>query len=135
MFGAPTTTAAWRTPGTHAAIDETNEKEFARSAAQEQKLMYKDVLNKLAKLPDDQRAVLLLIAAEDLSYTDACLLTFKRHIRLPTYSRWTCVAREGHRGRNDMRRCRERNASVGSTGRSQRISLPRFLLHRQLGSF
>src|SRR3974390_3191431 len=64
-----------------------------------------------------------------------CLLTFKGHIRPPTYSRWTCVAREGHRGRNDMRRCREGNASVGSIGRSQRISLPRFLLQRRLGSF
>jgi RNA polymerase sigma-70 factor (ECF subfamily) len=33
--------------------------------------MYQDVLDKLAKLPDDQRAVLLLIAVEDLSYADA----------------------------------------------------------------
>ena len=28
-------------------------------------------MDKLAKLPDDQRAVLLLIAVEDLSYADA----------------------------------------------------------------
>lgn len=33
--------------------------------------MYRDVLNKLAKLPEDQRAVLLLVAVEDLSYADA----------------------------------------------------------------
>ena len=33
--------------------------------------MYQDVLNKLARLPDDQRAVLLLVAVEDLSYADA----------------------------------------------------------------
>jgi RNA polymerase sigma-70 factor (ECF subfamily) len=33
--------------------------------------MYQDVLNKLAKLPEDQRAVLLLVAVEDLSYADA----------------------------------------------------------------
>jgi RNA polymerase sigma-70 factor (ECF subfamily) len=38
---------------------------------QEQKLMYQDVLDKLARLPDDQRAVLLLVAVEDLSYADA----------------------------------------------------------------
>jgi RNA polymerase sigma-70 factor (ECF subfamily) len=57
--------------GKHIAIDETNENEFGRSAEQEQQLMYQDVLNKLAKLPDDQRAVLLLVAVEDLSYADA----------------------------------------------------------------
>ena len=33
--------------------------------------MYQDVLNKLAKLPEEQRAVLLLVAVEDLSYADA----------------------------------------------------------------
>ena len=33
--------------------------------------MYKDVLSKLARLPEDQRAVLLLVAVEDLSYADA----------------------------------------------------------------
>ena len=33
--------------------------------------MYQDVLDKLARLPDDQRAVLLLVAVEDLSYADA----------------------------------------------------------------
>jgi RNA polymerase sigma factor (sigma-70 family) len=38
---------------------------------QEQKLMYQDVLDKLARLPEDQRAVLLLVAVEDLSYADA----------------------------------------------------------------
>ena len=57
--------------GKHVTIDEANENEFGRSAVQEQQLMYQDVLNKLAKLPDDQRAVLLLVAVEDLSYADA----------------------------------------------------------------
>jgi RNA polymerase sigma-70 factor (ECF subfamily) len=33
--------------------------------------MYQDVLDKLARLPEDQRAVLLLVAVEDLSYADA----------------------------------------------------------------
>jgi len=32
--------------------------------------MYQDVMNKLAKLPEDQRAVLLLVAVEDLSYAE-----------------------------------------------------------------
>jgi RNA polymerase sigma-70 factor, ECF subfamily len=57
--------------GRHVTIDETNENEFGQDAVQEQKLMYRDVLNKLARLPEDQRTVLLLVAVEDLSYADA----------------------------------------------------------------
>ena len=57
--------------GKHVTIDETNEDNFGQDAVQEQKLVYQDVLNKLAKLPEDQRAVLLLVAVEDLSYADA----------------------------------------------------------------
>jgi RNA polymerase sigma factor (sigma-70 family) len=57
--------------GKHVPIDETNKDNFGEVATQEQKLMYQDVLNKLARLPDDQRAVLLLVAVEDLSYADA----------------------------------------------------------------
>ena len=57
--------------GQHIAIDEANEDDFGQDAVQEQKLIYQDVLDKLARLPDDQRAVLLLVAVEDLSYADA----------------------------------------------------------------
>jgi RNA polymerase sigma-70 factor (ECF subfamily) len=57
--------------GKHIAIDEANEDDFGQDAVQEQKLMYQDVLELLARLPEDQRAVLLLVAVEDLSYADA----------------------------------------------------------------
>jgi RNA polymerase sigma factor (sigma-70 family) len=57
--------------GRHVTIDETNEDDFGQEAVQEQTLMYRDVLDKLAKLPDDQRAVLSLVAVEDLSYAEA----------------------------------------------------------------
>ena len=57
--------------GKHIAIDEASEDDFGQDAVQEQKLMYQDVLDKLARLPEDQRAVLLLVAVEDLSYADA----------------------------------------------------------------
>jgi RNA polymerase sigma factor (sigma-70 family) len=57
--------------GKHVSIDETNENDFGQDAVQEQKLMYRDVLDKLARLPPDQRSVLLLVAVEDLSYADA----------------------------------------------------------------
>jgi RNA polymerase sigma-70 factor, ECF subfamily len=53
------------------AIDATNENDFGEPASQEHRLMYQDVVNKLARLPEEQRAVLLLVAVEDLSYADA----------------------------------------------------------------
>ncbi len=60
-----------KTRGKHIAIDEASEDDFGQDAVQEQKLMYQDVLDRLARLPEDQRAVLLLVAVEDLSYADA----------------------------------------------------------------
>ena len=57
--------------GRHVAIDATCEDDFGEAAAQEHRLMYQDVLNKLARLPEEQRAVLLLVSVEDLSYADA----------------------------------------------------------------
>jgi RNA polymerase sigma-70 factor (ECF subfamily) len=38
---------------------------------QDNKLIYQDVMDKLARLPEDQRAVLLLVAVEDLTYGEA----------------------------------------------------------------
>jgi len=57
--------------GQHVTIDEVSDHEVGQSAAQEHKLMCQDVMGKLARLPDEQRAVLLLIAVEDLSYAEA----------------------------------------------------------------
>lgn len=57
--------------GRHMPIDEAGEQELVSAAAQDQRLIYHDVLSKLAKLPEEQRAVLLLVAVEDLSYADA----------------------------------------------------------------
>src|SRR4029077_12347520 len=54
--------------GRHVPIDETNEDNFGEAAAQEQKLMYQDVLNKLARLPEDQRAGMQPGGVEGLSY-------------------------------------------------------------------
>jgi RNA polymerase sigma-70 factor (ECF subfamily) len=56
--------------GRHVTVDETSEDDLSDTAAQEHRLMYQDVLNKLAKLPEEQRSVLLLVAIEDLSYAD-----------------------------------------------------------------
>ena len=55
----------------HVPIDQANEHYFGEAATQEHRVMYQDVLKKLAKLPEDQRDVLLLIGVEDLSYAEA----------------------------------------------------------------
>lgn len=57
--------------GRHMPIDDAGEQELVSAAAQEHRLIYQDVLSKLARLPEEQRAVLLLVAVEDLSYGDA----------------------------------------------------------------
>jgi len=57
--------------GRHVPIEQANEGEFDGAAAQEHRLIYRDVLNKLAKLPEEQKAALLLVAVEDLSYAQA----------------------------------------------------------------
>jgi RNA polymerase sigma-70 factor (ECF subfamily) len=59
------------TRGQHVTIDEASEHEIGQSAVQEQTLIYQEALRKLARLPDEQRAVLLLIAVEDLTYAEA----------------------------------------------------------------
>jgi RNA polymerase sigma factor (sigma-70 family) len=57
--------------GRHVTIDEISENDLSDAAAQEHRLIYQDVLNKLARLPEEQQAALLLVAVEDLSYADA----------------------------------------------------------------
>ncbi len=57
--------------GVHMTLDEANENVFGLKPLQEQNLLYMDVLQKLAGLPDEQRSVILLVAVEDLSYADA----------------------------------------------------------------
>jgi len=57
--------------GPHVAIDAAAEHEVRQDAAQENQLIYRDVLDRLARLPEELRAVLLLVAVEDLSYAEA----------------------------------------------------------------
>lgn len=57
--------------GVHVTLDEADENVFGLKPLQEQNLLYMDVLQKLAGLPDEQRSVILLVAVEDLSYADA----------------------------------------------------------------
>ena len=57
----------------HVMLSDIDERDLATSALQEDRLRYRDLLTALAQLPEDQRAVVLLIAVEKLSYADAAL--------------------------------------------------------------
>lgn len=55
----------------HIAMEDTDEGALAVGAPQELQLRYRETVEALAKLPDEQRAVLLLVAVEDLTYAEA----------------------------------------------------------------
>ncbi|PZU15646.1 MAG: RNA polymerase subunit sigma [Citromicrobium sp.] len=57
--------------GGHLTIDDAPENAFSSAPAQEQSLLVDDVLQAMDTLPEDQRAVLLLVSVEDLSYAEA----------------------------------------------------------------
>nr|WP_315383189.1 sigma-70 family RNA polymerase sigma factor [uncultured Sphingomonas sp.] len=57
--------------GPEAAIDSVPEQWLAVPAEQERTIAQQDLLAQLALLPEDQRAVLLLVGVEDLSYAEA----------------------------------------------------------------
>ena len=65
---------------------------LAWAGVPEERPMRREVLSKLAKLPDDQRAVLLLVAVEDLSYSAAAKV-----LNIPIDAVMSCLsqAREG----------------------------------------
>lgn len=55
----------------HIAIDDADERMVALPAPQEDGLRYRELLQALSRLPDEQRAALLLVTTEDLSYAQA----------------------------------------------------------------
>jgi RNA polymerase sigma-70 factor, ECF subfamily len=57
--------------GQHVAIDAAGEHDVRQDAVQEDRLIYRDVMEKLSRLPEELRSVILLVAVEDLSYAEA----------------------------------------------------------------
>ena len=57
--------------GWHVPVEDVNEAIFAHAPTQDDRLRHRDLLAGLAGLPEDQRAVLLLVAVEDLTYAEA----------------------------------------------------------------
>lgn len=54
----------------HIAIDDAQEGTFARAPSQEDGLRYRELLTALARLPEEQKSVLLLATVEGLSYAE-----------------------------------------------------------------
>lgn len=54
----------------HVGLEEVDEAGLAVCARQEDQLRYRDLLAKVAQLPDEQRTVLLLVTVEELSYAE-----------------------------------------------------------------
>jgi RNA polymerase sigma-70 factor (ECF subfamily) len=57
--------------GEHIALDASGEGALATPARQVESVQHRDLLRALDALPDDQRAALLLVSVEDLSYAQA----------------------------------------------------------------
>jgi RNA polymerase sigma-70 factor (ECF subfamily) len=54
----------------HIAIDDAQEETFARAPSQEDGLRYRELLEAVARLPEDHKSVLLLATVEGLSYAE-----------------------------------------------------------------
>jgi RNA polymerase sigma-70 factor (ECF subfamily) len=57
--------------GLHLAMEDIDEADLGTPAQQEHRVRHHELMRALDLLPDDQRAVLLLVAVEDLSYAEA----------------------------------------------------------------
>lgn len=57
--------------GAHVPIEAVDQGALGRPAGQEAGLHHSDLLDAIARLPEDHRAVLLLVSVEDLSYAEA----------------------------------------------------------------
>ncbi|WP_428031677.1 RNA polymerase sigma factor [Ancylobacter sp.] len=55
----------------HVALDDADAANLSQAGAQEEGLRHRELLAALAKLPDEQRTVLLLVTVEELSYAEA----------------------------------------------------------------
>lgn len=60
-----------RRRGLHVAIEDAGPLSSGRSLGQEQSVQHAELLRALARLTDEHRTVLLLVAVEDLSYAEA----------------------------------------------------------------
>nr|WP_295106915.1 sigma-70 family RNA polymerase sigma factor [uncultured Caulobacter sp.] len=87
----------WARRGPHVPIDEISQDGLASPAEQEAGLEQTAVLAALDRLPEDQRAVVLLISIEDLSYAEAA-----RVLGVPVGTVMSRLSRARQRLREDL---------------------------------
>lgn len=83
--------------GPHPAMDNAPEAALAEQPTQESPLHSRDIVAAVDRLPDDQKAVLLLISTEDLSYAEAA-----RVLDIPVGTVMSRLSRARERLRRDM---------------------------------
>jgi RNA polymerase sigma-70 factor (ECF subfamily) len=101
--------------GRHTAIEDTDEAELSEGPAQERTIMLKDVLEKLGRLPDDLRAVLLLVAVEDFSYAETA-----KTLGIPIGTVMSRLARARERLQQELEGTRDMSTGTVVTLRSVR---------------
>jgi RNA polymerase sigma factor (sigma-70 family) len=89
--------------GWHVPVQEVEEAAFANAPVQEDRLRHRDLLKALQDLPADQRAVLLLVSVEDLTYAEAA-----RVLDIPIGTVMSRLAR----GREKLLRIMEGEAAI-----------------------
>lgn len=83
--------------GLHLPMDNAPETELAEPPMQESPLHRQDIVAAMERLPDDQKAVLLLISNEDLSYAEAA-----RVLDIPVGTVMSRLSRARERLRREM---------------------------------
>ncbi|WP_067734250.1 RNA polymerase sigma factor [Novosphingobium naphthalenivorans] len=83
--------------GTHLTMENAPEAALAEPPAQESPLHNRDIVAAMQRLPDDQKAVLLLISVEDLSYAETA-----RVLDIPIGTVMSRLSRARERLRREM---------------------------------
>lgn len=96
--------------GPHIPVEDVSEALFATAPAQEDHLHHRAVLAALAKLPEDQRSVLLLVSVEDLSYSEAAAV-----LGVPVGTVMSRLSRARHRLAEIIEEGPGRSATTGAT--------------------
>jgi len=83
--------------GPHIPVEDADDTALARDPMQESGLHQRDIVDAVDRLPEDQRAVLLLISVEDMSYADAA-----KTLGVPLGTVMSRLSRARARLRDDM---------------------------------
>jgi RNA polymerase sigma-70 factor (ECF subfamily) len=99
--------------GPHIPLEDVDEGSLALAPSQDDGLRHDDLMRALAGLPEDQRALLLLISVEDLSYAEAAEV-----LKIPIGTVMSRLARARERLRRAVEGEPNRAAALGAHLRS-----------------